>query len=625
MPDITYQVAIDYVTTGSVSKDLDKAHGGAQKLGSLLNAVWSSSADYGSNLVSSFQGAVEHAGSLLATVTKIGAAAGVGAVVYGIGKLNADLESTQIGLAATFNAFGAVENFSEGTRLAADMVEKMRKDAQALPGEFADLKAFFSLSLSPGLQAGKTPAELEKMSATMMATAASLQVPMDQAAREYAMLLGGRAGAHNILGAKLGLTGAKATAFNAESGAKRAEDIIKLTKPFDAALPAMEHSWDGLTSTLRDTLKHALQLGTAAPFEHVKATLERINGWFDNNSARVGRWAQQVGDGLALAWDKGVALAEDWWPTILTVAKELGHELSVIWEKVEPAVSKIAEGLKGALGDGSAMRDLKKIVELYALTKVTGVGQTSAAGSALGGVVGAGIGAMAGNPQAGAAIGGEAGGALGIAGVIAGPLGWAAQKGVEIGLASAIAGGPNQEAALDAMGNLGQATQKLTDDFNVKVLPSLEKFAIANINTATMVIDFADKLTRPIDSLGDYLDTLSGHVGMAGDAMIMMYDKLIRGPKLGADPAMEAIDRSMVPMSNMMAMAGGKIVDFASQQAFKAKGAGPGAGGTHIQKVEIIVSSTQDANRVAEAVEKRLVNIKRHPTVSGSVPNQSLR
>jgi hypothetical protein len=58
-------------------------------------------------------------------------------------------------------------------------------------------------------------------------------------------------------------------------------------------------------------------------------------------------------------------------------------------------------------------------------------------------------------------------------------------------------------------------------------------------------------------------------------------------------------------------------------KAIPETGAGGGGGGTHIQKVEIVVSSNQDPSHIARVVGARLSELARHPRASRSVPNYS--
>ena len=110
----------------------------------------------------------------------------------------------------------------QGMSVAADVMSQMRKDAAALPGEFRDLVGIFKTISIPGFQAGASVDEIRAVAAQAMAVSQVMGLPMEQASRELAMLLEGRAGAHNVLGMRLaGLAGQRAEAFNKLTAADR--------------------------------------------------------------------------------------------------------------------------------------------------------------------------------------------------------------------------------------------------------------------------------------------------------------------------------------------------------------------------------------------------------------------
>jgi hypothetical protein len=73
-------------------------------------------------------------------------------------------------------------------------------------------------------------------------------------------------------------------------------------------------------------------------------------------------------------------------------------------------------------------------------------------------------------------------------------------------------------------------------------------------------------------------------------------------------------------MHNANTGAAAAVVKAAAEEVAKAKG---GAGGTHIQKVEIVVSSNADPSRVARQVLGVVQNLQRNPGVSHDATNYS--
>ena len=168
----------------------------------------------------------------------------------------------------------------EGMSVASSVMAQMRKDAAALPGEFRDLVGIFKTISVPGFQAGASIDQIRSLAAQAMAVSQVMGLPMEQASREMAMLLEGRAGApHNVLGMRMaGLGGERAEAFNKMPAADRLETVRKELEKFAPAIEAYSHSFEGLSSTLVDNAKRFLGLATAPIFDRIKGVLSDANG-----------------------------------------------------------------------------------------------------------------------------------------------------------------------------------------------------------------------------------------------------------------------------------------------------------------------------------------------------------
>src|ERR1041385_4740666 len=123
--------------------DLNASIGGVNRsIGSMtsgLNGLGSSLSKIGGDIRGAFEGAVESVASVAEGLVKLGAVAAMGAVTYGVVKLNNELEKTKISLATIFNAEGITNGMEEGLTLSSAVMTRMRKDAAELPGEFEDL------------------------------------------------------------------------------------------------------------------------------------------------------------------------------------------------------------------------------------------------------------------------------------------------------------------------------------------------------------------------------------------------------------------------------------------------------------------------------------------------------
>src|SRR5437016_8142634 len=130
--DVVYKVVVDLETRGDFGAFADRHITKAHDLDGAISKLGSGAASMADSLASSFERAVESAASLAAHVAAIGAGAALGGIALGVTKLNRELETTQIGLAAIFGAQGVTSNMGEGMSLAAGLMEKMRTDAAAL-------------------------------------------------------------------------------------------------------------------------------------------------------------------------------------------------------------------------------------------------------------------------------------------------------------------------------------------------------------------------------------------------------------------------------------------------------------------------------------------------------------
>ena len=158
---------------------------------------------------------------------------------------------------------------------------------------------------TPAGMGGANMDQIRKLAGRTMLTSTIVGVPQEVASREMAGLLSGRAGAHNILGARLGLLGGEAEKFNKMAPEARLAKINSELDKYQGAADKFGQSFIAQFTTLKDNLKYSLLAESTSPlFEHVKRDLSAINGWFDHNQQRVQAFTNVVGRDLAGAWDK---------------------------------------------------------------------------------------------------------------------------------------------------------------------------------------------------------------------------------------------------------------------------------------------------------------------------------
>jgi hypothetical protein len=299
----------------------------------------------------------------------LGAAGGLLALKEGLFSVNSAFEQTEIGIASMFQILKASPSFESGLGMAKELLAGIRKDAAALPGEFMDF-ASMARTMTPSLlNAGGSIKEIRNLTRLTAVAAANAGLAFDHAGREMAMLLEGRAGAHNTLGMRLGIsthTQVNGKDFNAATAAERLEFIQEKLAEGDDALQAYMHSWSGLSSTIVDTAKQFAGQASARLFERLKDSAEWIIDWANEHQAQLDAMARTIGSYLVDGYDWLVERAK-WllahWDQIRHAALTFGHQLQSAFERAWPLIKKIADYL------GQQLKDPGKLLTQLALLR----------------------------------------------------------------------------------------------------------------------------------------------------------------------------------------------------------------------------------------------------------------
>ncbi len=605
MSDQHYRLIVDMETRGSLAPQLEKlgkSGNDLSKIKDVLGTIGSGLGSVAGGLAGAFTGAVEAVGGIAAGLAKVGAVATGGALTYGVVVLNNELEQTRMSLGAIFNAQmggGMTSNLS----LASTTIKDMRRDAAMLPGEFKDLLGFMRLGATPGLQAGASVPQLEKLSANAMAAAAATGVQMDQASREFAMLLQGRAGAHNVFGSMLGFSGDKAQSFNASTGDQRLKLVEAALKKYEPAIEEFSKTFDALSSTMKDNAKNVLQKATSGVFDHVKAAMGDANKWYDAHEGQVTAFAEKVGDKLVYAFEWGRQKIRDWYPAVQTFAENAYAEIASVWQRIGPMVEKVGAMLKSALSDPKTFDRLEGVLKMYAAVKI-GSMVAPAAGGMFSGIT-----SMLGG-------GGIGGGAAGVA---------------ELGMAAGVAA-----AAVAVIGTtIYGVVDVLTDTSNM-----YHDGAVKNVDEMKSHLASIGKNVEAsgIGGMFKWVADSAGAVALfMGNSMLLQLDELTKAfawattgigdfyrsvntflglanPTTNDPPKHDANN----PWKDAKEIFREERDDRANQKA--STKSVTGGGGTNIQKVEIVVTSNQDPERIARITLDKLKDLSRNPTSSRYAP-----
>lgn len=613
MSGTQYVVDITFKSTGDIG--LSRLSGGVSRLDGSVSRLQSGVSQIGSGF-SRLMAPVDYVAgkvfSVAESFAKWAVVGGIGAATYGVVGLNNELEKTKISLGTIFSVQGKASNLAQGMSIAQEQMAKMRKDAAALPGEFSDLVNIFTTASIPGFQGGLSVDQMRQMSAKIMAAGFVANLPMDQVARESAMLMSGRAGAHNVFGMKLmGLSGDAAEKFNKLAPEQR---VAKMSAALDKFAPSIEEfgkSFEGISTSFIDNGKQFLQAATSPLFEKFKSVLQSANAWFTDNGALVRLWAAEIGNRLGTAFDIGVSKVREWWPAIRTFAENAYSRLVSIWETVQPYVERFGTALQDALKDPGTIDKLIHLVEAYGALKLGGaiaggIGAAIQIGGAIasgGATSGAGIGAAAG--AIGGAISGAAGsawaaltGGATLAGTTFVGLAGAAVS-VTAGLVALVGAGA---ALYQGWGLIGDVSKKLAENDKARLDMANSLF------TSSSDMDQAFQNTN--EALYSYIDANNEAAAAAinfASAANATYG-VISGYAIAAKRTEAEITPQIERGSLLYLQAARDALSGTGKTAPKPLHPG-GGGGTNIQKVEIVVTSNQEPSRIARDVRNELANL----------------
>ena len=608
-----------------------------------------------------------------------GAAAGVGFLAWGVGKLNNSLEQTRISLGAMLQASHFAPNITSGMEQAGGLMTRLRKDAASLPGTFEDLAGIYKTMAIPAFAAGMNPDQLRGMASKTMAFGTGVAgLQSDQVAREMAMLLEGRASHRNVLGLRLGFTGDDAKKLNAESGSQRVADITKRLDKYKDAIEEYKHSFQGLSTTLMSNVREFSATATGPLFNRIKATLEDMNSWFDKNHTWVMDWGKAIGEKLGGAFDWAKKKVLEWAPVVQTFIENAVAKLSSLFDKWGPELERVGEAVKGFLSDPKSMETIEKYVTMFAQLQMVrggwagglvahGLGMEGTAAAAIGGDVAggalAGLQGLAGLKMLAVGAGGLGAGGAGFGAGLFTAAGACATLASSAGIAAAALSayqlfdqekGHNRheiqrdvEATIynqgyDAMRNLmgmvgfgdikGKGHALTTDDIGAKV--NAAKRSIDSGRTLLMETSSTyHKILLDLEAAGENQKVAELELAASANAAASALDRIGNAKavaKVETDLQFTGGHHGITKEQWEAAAPGEKVRD--SQGSWMQKRAMEKAlwdklpkhtGGGGVMKVEIVIASNQDPSRIARFTEQRLRTLSIHPRTGATQDSQN--
>lgn len=607
-----YDVSINLKRVGAGWEDLSS---GVGKFASMIDSV-------GDRIVGLGIGAAFTAG-----------AAGVAAMTYGIFSLNNEAEKAAISIGTIFSVNGLASGVPQGITMAKDTIAQMRKDVQALPVQFSELQEVFKTAAIPMFQAGASIDQAEKLAVKASAAGAVMGLDQSMVAREFGMLLAGRAGSHNRFGTMLGFSGEKAKELNKDDPAKRMELVSAELNKYSGAIDAFKSSFQGMETTLIDNVKNFGRLATAPVFEEVKTTMGEINDWFTANQTAVASFETTLGLGIRDAFLWGKKEIEEWAPIVENFVSVAYDRMKDFWTSIEPYVSSFAGAIKDALSDPNGTIDkLKDLFELYAAVKIGG-GLLSLGGAGMDLARGAGgmLGAFSKGSAAEQVVTRGAGleyGELGLGAGEAGSVGAGAvgAGGAAVGAAFLVAIAAWTAAVTFGVQAYNEAHAQTQADRQARADANGREIT-AMINAGDSFDDISERIdfmSQPVDAAAWAMNDVAISAALAAASLDQISkDYNTAGDKRMDDMAGDAMAAAMlVNKFDKGGMAGSSAAAAADAKKSKPTMKG-GHGGTSIQKVEIVLTSNQSPSRIARSIHGELAKLSNNRRTSPFVKNFS--
>jgi len=401
----------------------------------------------------------------------------------------------------------------------------------------------------------------------------------------------------------MGLGGEKAEAFNKLDAGTRKEQISETLDKYSGAIDAFSTSYEGVSSTFVDNVKNFGRLATSPLFDAIKNTLGDINHWFSENQEQVERWTNRIGIGLYDAFEWGKAKILEWGPLVIDFAETAFHRLENVWQDIQPAVQAFGDALRHALEDPNGTID--KLVFLGKLY----------AGIKIGGALVDGVGAVGKIATGVGGVASGAGGSMGAFGAAATPYALAAAP------ATALAGG----LYYGAFGGVKTQVEHDEDDTK-RGIGMADKAWDEAVKAGLSTTDVMRQSRDEIAFMNANFQSVTAAAYQAEMALLTLaHIKEVSGPGATFDAPKINEENQLAGFTALLhaQMTPARAVREVDSSAKKAPQMRGGHGGTHIQKVEIVVTSNQNPSRIARAVMGEIGKLDRNRRFSSDVQNWS--
>jgi len=284
---------------------------------------------------------------------------------------NAEIENYKIGIAGATSvmaefagANSAAENYMMWMDRTPGIVKNLREDAAALVGTSKEFVTSYNLFSGPIAQTGlaKTDKQLIKMTRdfnrlAVTSSAAMMNGEIGLGTSQLQRMLYGGAGAEMRMAQMMRIVGDEAERFNKLSPADRYRYLHEQLVKFQPAVKSYGNSWEGVTSTLEDTVDIVGGKIGEPLFGQVKTWISETNGWLTKHEDKISALAEVYGVKLRNAIDGflGFDIQDAKWDDLEKRIDSVSEKLSTMatagkWAFYGLGAAGLVKFIKGAGG-----------------------------------------------------------------------------------------------------------------------------------------------------------------------------------------------------------------------------------------------------------------------------------
>lgn len=222
---------------------------------------------------------------------------------------NSEMQQARIQMAG-LTSMNMGGSWARNQKRANFLVRQFQKDAAASVGTTADFVEMGKNIVGPLSQGGAKMGEIAEITKGAVIAGKSFGLQTEQTAKDIRSAVFGQVTSKDMLMVQLlGASGQSVKDWNKiakQSPEKAIKGLRKLLGKENKSLmlmaKAQENSWEGVTSTLEDSLQRAFAKVGIPLMKVMTAEIQKLTKWFDENPEKVNEIAKNIGEGLVSAF-----------------------------------------------------------------------------------------------------------------------------------------------------------------------------------------------------------------------------------------------------------------------------------------------------------------------------------